>query len=295
MVISDFKVVSKISSGESSVEKYKVYKDGKYYLLRLFDIRFMKNRYIAISNMENLYVNGINVPRVYEKGILNYTKGYVLLDWINGLSLDQILNNCELEVQYGKLVAKELVKMHAIKANDKVTIYDNYIKSFKKKMNKIIELEINNFPIETFYNYVDKYSELLKNMPGNSIIHGDFHPGNIIFNNGKIIFIDLDMCKASNPWEDLSSNVCNMNFSKFYSSLLLNYFDSNIPEKFWKVYYLYGSLYILDYILYVLRTNGKRLEDGIERLSMFLNFTYNFQCEVPRWFDSEVNKKVLKR
>ena len=131
MVISDFKVVSKISSGESSVEKYKVYKDGKYYLLRLFDIRFMKNRYIAISNMENLYVNGINVPRVYEKGILNSTKGYVLLDWINGLSLDQILNNCELEVQYGKLVAKELVKMHAIKANDKVTIYDNYIKSFK--------------------------------------------------------------------------------------------------------------------------------------------------------------------
>lgn len=295
MIINDCILISKINSGTSSVEKYKVYKDGKYYLLRLFDARFMKSRYTALSNIETLYINGINVPKVYEKGILSDTKGYALLDWINGVSLDNILVNRELEIQYGKLVAKELIKMHDVKINDKVMLYDNYIKSFEKKINKIVDLKINDFPIDIFENYVSKYSKLLKKIPSNSIIHGDFHPGNVIINNNKIVFIDLDVCKVSNSWEDLSSNACNMDFPNFYSSIMINYFNGNIPKDFWQVYYLYGSLYILDYILYVLRTNGKILEDGIEKLNTFLDFTDNFHCEIPKWFNSDVNKKILKK
>ena len=223
MIIDDYMLINKVNSGASSVEKYKVYKDGKYYLLRLFDARFMNSRYAALSNIETLYLNGINVPKVYEKGILNATKGYALLDWIDGISLDEILVNCKLEIQYGGLVAKELAKMHNIKTNDKAMVYDSYIKSFKKKMNKIVDLKIDDCPLDLFDNYVSKYSELLKKMPGNSIIHGDFHPGNVVINDSKIVFIDLDVCKVSNPWEDLSSNACNMDFPNFYSSIMLNY------------------------------------------------------------------------
>lgn len=295
MIINDCILISKISSGASSVMKYKVYKDGKYYLLRLFDIRFMKSRYVALSNIETLYINEINVPKVYENGILNDTKGYALLEWIDGVSLDEILVDRELEIQYGKLVAKELAKMHDVKANNKAMLFENYIKSFEKKIKKIVNLGIDKFPIDLFENYVREYSKLLKKLPGNSIIHGDIHPGNIVVNNNKIWFIDLDVCKVSNPWEDLSSNACNMDFPNFYSSIVFNYFNSNIPKEFWQVYYLYGSLYIIDYILYTLRTEGKALEDGIGKLNTFLDFTDNFHCEVPKWFNSNVNKKVLKK
>lgn len=295
MIINDYMLINKVDSGASSVEKYKIHKDGKYYLLRLFDARFMNSRYAALSNIETLYINGINVPKVYEKGILNATKGYALLDWIDGISLDEILVNYELETQYGGLVAKELAKMHNIKTNDKAMVYDSYIKSFKKKMNKIVDLKIDDCPLDLFDNYVSEYSELLKKISGNSIIHGDFHPGNVIINDSKIVFIDLDVCKVSNPWEDLSSNACNMDFPNFYSSIMLNYFDGNIPKNFWQVYYLYGILYILDYILYALRTNGKTLEDGLEKMKKFLDFTDNFHCEIPKWFNSNVNKKVLKK
>lgn len=295
MIINDCILISKINSGASSVMKYKVYKDGKYYLLRLFDIRFMKSRYVALSNIETLYINEINVPKVYENGILNDTKGYALLEWIDGVSLDEILVDRELEIQYGKLVAKELAKMHDVKANNKAMLFENYIKSFEKKIKKIVNLGIDKFPIDLFENYVREYSKLLKKLPGNSIIHGDIHPGNIVVNNNKIWFIDLDACKVSNPWEDLSSNACNMDFPNFYSSIVFNYFNSNIPKEFWQVYYLYGSLYIIDYILYTLRTEGKALEDGIGKLNTFLDFTDNFHCEVPKWFNSNVNKKVLKK
>lgn len=295
MAINDYTLISKINSGASSVEKYKVYKDGKYYLLRLFDVRFMNSRYKALYNIETLYMNGINVPKVYEKGILNDTKGYALLDWIDGISLDEILISSELEIQYGKIAADELIKMHNVKTNDKVMIYDKYIKSFKNKVNKIASLEIEYFFIDLFKDYVNENSKLLNELNSNSIIHGDFHPGNIVISNNKLVFIDLDVCKISTPWEDLASNTCNMNFPNFYSSVVLNYFNGNIPKEFWKTYYLYGCLYTLDYILYTLRTEGKTLKDGIEKMNTFLDFTDKFQNEMPKWFNKEINAKALKK
>ena len=278
MIIDNYELINKIKSGESSVEKYKIYKDKKYYLLRVFDARFMNSRYTALHNIETLYANGINVPRVYDKGILNNGNGFALLDWIEGIPLDENLISSETEIEYGKIVADELIKMHNVKSNNKVILYDKYIKSFKKKVDKINNLKIDNHYIGLFENYVNEYSEILKELNNNSIIHGDFHPGNIVVNNNKLTFIDLDVCKISTPWEDLASNACNMNFSDFYSSVILNYFKDDIPRKFWKTYYLYGCLYVLDYILYSLRTEGKTLNDGIERLNGFMSsfWTQNF-------------------
>ena len=48
MIINDYMLINKVDSGASSVEKYKIHKDGKYYLLRLFDARFMNSRYAAL-------------------------------------------------------------------------------------------------------------------------------------------------------------------------------------------------------------------------------------------------------
>lgn len=30
-------------------------------------------------------------------------------------------------------------------------------------------------------------------------------------------------------------------------------------------------------------------------MKKFLDFTDNFHCEIPKWFNSNVNKKVLKK
>jgi len=51
---------------------------------------------------------------------------------------------------------------------------------------------------------------------------------------------------------------------------------------------LYGSLYILDYILYTLRIDGKSLVDGEQKLKEFLNYTNYFQSDIPNWFNKEL-------
>lgn len=288
MNLEDYLIVEKINSGASSVEKYKLYKDNKYYLLRIFDARFMKSRYKALENMEMLLKNDIYVPKIYSKGLLNREKGYALLEWIDGISLEKKLTDIEAEIQYGEVVAKELLKMHNINVPSKIIIYDRFIESFSKKITKVLDLKIEKENIILLRDYVMKHRHILKELKDNSIIHGDFHPGNIIIDDNKPIFIDMDVCTISHPWEDLTSNACNMEFPNFYSSVIENYFQNNIPIEFWKIYNLYGSLYILDYILYTLRTNGKSLMDGEQKLKEFLNFNNYFESDIPEWFNKDI-------
>ena len=288
MNLEDYLIVEKINSGASSVEKYKLYKDNKYYLLRIFDARFMKSRYKALENMEKLLENGISVPKIYSKGLLNGEKGYVLLEWIDGISLEKKLTDIEAEIQYGDIVSKELLTLHNINVPGKIIIYDRFIESFSKKLAKVLDLKIDKESVILLRDYVMKHRNILKELKDNSIIHGDFHPGNIIIDDNKPIFIDMDVCTVSHPWKDLTSNACNMEFPNFYSSVIENYFQNNIPIEFWKIYNLYGSLYILDYILYTLRTNGKSLIDGEHKLKEFLNFNNYFESDIPEWFNKDI-------
>ena len=294
MKFEDYFVVEKINSGASSVEKYKVYKDGKYYLLRIFDARFMNGRYKALENMEILLENDISVPKVYSKGLLNDEKGYALLEWIDGVSLDKKLTDIETEIKYGEYAANELLKMHNINIPSQIVIYDRFIESFSKKIKKVLKLEIGKENIMLLRDFVMQHQNILKELKYNSIIHGDFHPGNIIFDGNRLVFIDMDVCTISHSWEDLTSNACNMEFPNFYSSVIENYFKNNIPIEFWEVYNLFGALYTLDYILYTLRINGKSLVDGEQKLKEFLNFTDYFKNDIPNWFnkDIKVRRKI---
>ena len=134
-------------------------------------------------------------------------------------------------------------------------------------------------------------SKVLKELD-TSIIHGDFHPGNIVVNDSKICFIDLDVCRNDFAWIDLSTNACNLDYSKFYTTLINEYFNNSVPDDFWLIYNLYGSLYCLDYILYCDRMNNKTLEDGTIVVKNFLDYSDEFCSLKPKWFD---NKKGLRK
>ena len=134
--INRYKIIKKLPLGGSSVQKYIVERDNKIFLLRLYDIRFMNSRYRAFNNIRILHDNGIAVPEIYDFGVLSDNKhGYAVMDWIDGVSLDNILSDDSLINKYGKIVSDELFKMHHIDANENIDIYDKFIKSFNKKIN----------------------------------------------------------------------------------------------------------------------------------------------------------------
>ena len=289
--INRYKIIKKFPLGSSSVQKYIVEKDNKIFLLRLYDIRFIDGRYRVFNNIRILHDNGIAVPEIYDFGALSDNKhGYAVMDWIDGVSLDNLLFDDSLINKYGKIVAEELFKMHNIDTKEKIDIYDKFVKSFNKKINKLKNLGID-YTSSVLESFVLDNSKVLKELD-TSIIHGDFHPGNIVVNDDRICFIDLDVCKNDFAWVDLSTNACNLNYPKFYTALINEYFDNNIPDDFWLIYNLYGSLYCLDYILYCSRMDNKTLEDGTTVLKKFLDYSDEFSSLKPKWF---YNSKVLRK
>ena len=289
--INRYKIIKKFPLGGSSVQKYIVEKDNKIFLLRLYDIRFMDGRYRAFNNIRILHDNGIAVPEIYDFGELSDNKhGYAVVDWIDGVSLDNLLSDDSLINKYGKIVAEELFKMHNIDTKEKIDIYDKFIKSFNKKINKLKDIDID-YTSSVLESFVLDNSKILKELD-TSIIHGDFHPGNIVVNDSKVCFIDLDVCKNDFAWIDLSTNACNLDYPKFYTTLINEYFNNNVPDDFWLIYNLYGSLYCLDYILYCSIMDNKTLEDGTIVLKKFLDYSDEYSSLKPKWFD---NSKILRK
>lgn len=291
--LKQYNIINELNHGESSVKKILLEKDNKKYLLRLYDLKFIEGRYTAFKYMDILYKNGINVPQIYDQGILNdIKKGYAILEWIDGIPLNNLLFNNENCIKYGELVATQLKKIHQNELNRNYSFDVNFLNSLENKILKLKNLNVN-IDYKFIYKYVYENIKTIRNK-NLSVIHGDLHPGNIIVNNNsKIYFIDLDVCKKDFSWIDLITNSCNMDYPKFYESLIAKYFNEEIPNDFWKAYNLYGTLYCLDYILYCNRTLNKTISDGIDTYQKFLDFTNKMNNNNPKWFNNKYLRKEL--
>ena len=282
--------IEEFNRGASSVEKYLITRDDEKYLLRIYDGRFMDSRYKAFKNMKILYENDISIPYIYEYGKLkDNLHGYAIVEWIDGKPLDKLITSFDKVLLYGKEAALELLKMHSIEPTTEVDIYEKFLSSLAKKLRKVKELGVI-LDYDLINSYVLKYSDILKNKK-TSIIHGDIHPGNMIINDNKLFFIDLDVCNNDFSWIDLTTNACNMDYPKFYTVLIDEYFNGNVPEEFWLIYNLYGVLYCLDNILYCNRMNNKSLKDGQDTFNQFLENSNYFTELKPKWFDEKILRK----
>lgn len=283
-----FRVIEKLDDGSSSVRKTLIEYNNKKCLLREYDKRFMTDRYKSFENAVYIHENGINVPKIYE-----YGNGYSIIEWIDGVSLDKLLTNEKDSIKYAKLVSNELLRMHSIKPKESMDLYSKYIQSLNKKINRINSL-LPHIDLKKLDSYARSNIDVLKGLKS-SIVHGDFHPGNIIMSGDKPYMIDLDVCKQSSGIYDLASASVIENYPAFYYNLINNYFNGQIPDDFWKVFNLYSIIYILDYIFYSYRTDGRSVSDSEKLLDGFLVGNRDFKEEIPDWYRREKNYERIKK
>ena len=279
MSISNYQLVGSISSGASPILKYILKRNNKLYLLRLYNTEFFQGRINAFNNMKLLSQKGIKVPQVMEYQTLDKERySYAIIEYIEGTSLDKVLTP-ENEEFYGELVGKKLRDFHQVSSRQ-IDVKDKYLRSIEKKIKRITDQKIH-INLDELIDYIDQNKQYLEGTTS-SIIHGDFHPGNLILSEDDIYFIDLDVCKENHPYSDLSSNADNSDYRKFYSSLINSYFDNTPPEDFWRIYNLYGIMYLLDYILYAKR-EGMPLGIAEKQIEEFLKNNNHFSTE-PSWY-----------
>ena len=135
---SNWETIEKISRGWSSDSKYLIKtKEGKLLLLRISDVEqynVKKKEYEIIAKYSKL---GFSMSLPIDFGICNNGKNvYMLLTWIEGKDLEEVLSDLTENEQYqlGREAGKILKKIHSIE----VDVDD--IPKDTKKTKKLLQL-----------------------------------------------------------------------------------------------------------------------------------------------------------
>lgn len=291
---SCWKSVEKISKGWSSDEKYKIVTNtGEALLLRLSAIEELsvkRKEYEIISEYAKL---GFCMSMPVAFGICNNEQNvYMILSWIEGKDLENILPKISEEEQYqlGYQAGKILKKIHSIKVRKEDIPEETKI---KKKLFQLSRYETSDVRIENdeaVVQYVkDNINQIWKKDP--TYLHGDFHPGNLIYmEDGSIGVIDFNRWEVGDPYEEfykLESFARELSIP-YCIGQIKAYFDNNVPEQFWitlAVYVAHASLYSIKWA----EKFGQEEIDGMTAkcLQAFDDYNY-FKRNVPVWYECKL-------
>ena len=121
----------------------------------------------------------INVP-TKAGSYLGKSEGFIF-------SLQEFLPGEEINEKYEILLASRLAELHKLLSFNNLTPFVNHF----KRVVTDIESAARHYKFDYLIPAVRKVEELSQEFP-RQIIHGDLHPGNIIFHKGNVFFIDFD-------------------------------------------------------------------------------------------------------
>ena len=209
----DFKTIIKLNSGYSKDEKYHIITNANNnLLLRISDVKLYEQKIKEFEFIKQLNKLDFEMSKAIEIGKCNNGKNvYMLLTWIEGESLDNVITSFDKNTQYklGIEAGKILFSIHNQKynINENEKIKDEIIKNIINKLN--IYIENNDIRVKDdieVINFINNNMFNILNLPP-TYIHGDFHLGNLIYTkNNKIGVIDFNRAKISDRFEDFYKN-----------------------------------------------------------------------------------------
>lgn len=246
-----YTVIEKITEGISGDDKYKLEKDGKYFLLRVGDIKKLSERKKEYSRLKDYVDNGINTNKPILFGTANY-KFYSLVSWVNGISIMDIIKKDVTKNYYqlGKKVGIELKKLHLACFCDEVD-WQEIIE------NKAAELLKNYHCLNTEFTcsryaeqYITENFDLMKNRP-QTALHGDFHWVNCVEDEtGNIGIIDFSGNNIGDPWYDFGGLLWALEYSDSFANGQIDGYFGTPPTEFWKIFKFYTALYAFEHLTY---------------------------------------------
>ena len=298
----DWKNVAPISKGWSSDKKYLVETaDGKLQLLRISDIEAYeakKKEYEIITKYSQL---GINMSMPIEFGICNEGKNvYMLLSWVEGRDLEEVLPELSEQEQYklGRQAGTILRKIHSIPL-DPADVPATTKR--EKKLTQLARYEESNVRIssdEIAVAYVkENINSIWQKTP--VYMHGDFHPGNLIYmQDGSIGVIDFNRWEVGDPYEEFYKlESFGIEISVPYCIGQIDaYFNDDVPVDFWTANAVYVAQASLFSIKWAEKFGQADVDGMVRRARASMKNFDNFNLSVPKWYSNTLgkfNKDVL--
>lgn len=285
--------VELLSKGWSTDKKYIVKtKAGETLLLRIASgeaFEQKKKEYEIICKYAKL---GFEMSKPLGFGLCdNGEHTYMLLTWVEGEDLEEALPKLSKEEQYelGRSAGRILRQIHSIP----VEACD--MPEQTKKEKKLLQLSryeesavrIANDEIAVQY-LKDNIDKLWLEQP--VYLHGDFHPGNLIFTPQKTLgVIDFNRWEVGDPYEEFYKlESFGVEVSVPYCIGQIDaYFDDKVPQQFWEtlaVYVAHASLFSIKWA----EKFGQEDVDGmVRRCQAAMEHYDGFKSVVPSWYRAE--------
>lgn len=288
---SKWKCVEKIDKGWSTDQKYKIITNsGEVLLLRISSIdnfEDKKKEYEIITKFSKL---GFKMSMPIQFGVCDAGQHvYMLLSWVEGVDVEEMLPMLSTEAQYqlGYQAGEILRKIHSMDVDDSDIPSKTKV---EKKLRQLSLYEASDVRIENDENIIRFVKEnieyIWKQKP--TYLHGDFHPGNLIYTpEGSIGVIDFNRWEVGDPYEAFYKL---QSFGREISipyciGQIDAYFDKQVPEEFWRalaVYVAHASLYSIKWA----EKFGQEEIDGMRKrcLQALEDYDY-FKRIVPGWYN----------
>lgn len=287
MIYDQIKQITKMDLGWSGDEKYKIVtNDNKAYLLRIASEKNAPH-YKEIFDLASQIKAPICAPIEYGECDMGT---YTIFSWIDGEDAEGKVPTLDKDTQYalGVDAGKILREIHKIPAPDTLDSWEvRFGKKIDKKIKAYDECALKYENGEKFKEFINENRHLLKDRP-QAFQHGDYHIGNMMIENGKLIVIDFDRYDFGDPWQEMNRIVWSVQASKpFAKGTLDGYFDNKIPEEFWRLLALYICTNTLSSLPWAIPFGEKEITTMKNQAKEVL-FWYNDMKEIiPKWYYEE--------
>lgn len=289
MSLLSFTSIQPIHKGWSCDRKYcATAANGKKYLLRITPKEKSANRAEMFRMQQAVSALGVPMCRPIEFG--SYDEGvYMVQTWVNGKDAEEVIPHLAASRQYalGVEAGRILQKIHTISAPDNLPDWET---RFNAKIDRKIRM-YEACPIKfdgaaSMIGYINKNRFLLADRP-QVFQHGDYHIGNMMIENGKLIIIDFDRYDFGDPWEEFNRIVwCAQIVPVFAAGMVDGYFDCDVPPAFWRLLALYISSNMLSSVPWAIPFGEKEIQTMMKQAKDVLTWYDNMQNPVPSWYQS---------
>lgn len=291
--ISEFnniKTIEKINKGYSEDLKYYISDlDNNEYLLKISSSNSLSIKQQEFYSTLHVY----NTSEIPMSRPINFyhieDKIYTIFSWCKGDDLYDILPSLSSQVQYelGFRAGSYLNKIHSssIKPND-----NSWYTKFKTKKNKKID-NYNKCPIKfnkdkLIIDYLNNNEDLLLDRP-QVFHHGDFHPGNMIYdkNNDTLYIIDFNRFDFGDPFEEFNRIDFAATISPpFARGQIDGYFNSNPPQIFFDLLLYYISSNAISSIPWAIPFGKSEVNTMLNKIDNILYWFDDIKCSTPTWY-----------
>lgn len=276
-----------IARGWSADKKYKaVTADGNKYLLRITPPEKSGNRPEMFRLQKKISELGVPMCKPVEFG--SCAEGvYTIQTWIEGVDAEELIPCLREREQYdyGYEAGRILKRIHRIPAPEGQPDWElRFNRKMDRKIRMYEECPVKFEGAEHMIAYIEANRHLLKDRP-QSFQHGDYHIGNMMMENGRLVIIDFDRYDYGDPWEEFNRIVwCAQKAPVFATGMVEGYFEDNVPEEFWRLLALYISSNMLSSIPWAIPFGEEEIKTMLNQARDVLSWYDNMENPVPRWY-----------